>query len=91
MPSDAPLSPAELGKLQWRSRRGMLENDLLMERFYTQHGGQLTQAQGQALMQLMQLSDNALLDLLLRRTEPDEALNSPEIQLLLAQIRPQIH
>ena len=56
-----------LGKLRWRCRRGMLENDLLIERFFQRHEATLTTRQADALTRLMDLSDNDLLDLLLRR------------------------
>ena len=55
-----------LGKLRWRCRRGMLENDLLIERFFQRHEATLTTRQADALTRLMDLSDNDLLDLLLR-------------------------
>ena len=51
-----------LGMLRWRCRRGMLENDLLIERFFQRHAEQLTASQAAALTQLMDLSDNELLD-----------------------------
>ena len=33
--TQAFLDAHELGKLKWRCRRGMLENDLLIEKFFT--------------------------------------------------------
>jgi antitoxin CptB len=63
-----------LSKLRWRCRRGLLENDLLIERFFARHGATLTEAQAEGLMALMELDDNDLLDLLLRRREADAAL-----------------
>ena len=32
-----PLSERSLSKLRWRSRRGLLENDLFIERFFARH------------------------------------------------------
>ena len=40
-----------LGMLRWRCRRGMLENDLLIERFFQRHAEQLTASQAAALTQ----------------------------------------
>ena len=77
-----------LGMLRWRCRRGMLENDLLIERFFQRHAEQLTALQAAALTRLMDLSDNELLDLLLRRKEPDGDLNTPDIRQLLTLLRP---
>ena len=77
-----------LGKLKWRCRRGMLENDLLIERFFQRHEATLTTRQADALTRLMDLSDNDLLDLLLRRKEPEDDLNSPDVHEVLALLRP---
>ena len=77
-----------LGMLKWRCRRGMLENDLLIERFFERHAEQLTPRHAAALTQLMDLSDNDLLDLLLRRKEPDAPLDTPDVREMLALLRP---
>jgi antitoxin CptB len=62
-----------LSKLRWRCRRGLLENDLFVERFFHRHANSLTHFQAQGLTLLMDLSDNDLLDLLLGRTPaPDD-------------------
>jgi antitoxin CptB len=83
----ALLDERGLSKLRWRCRRGLLENDLLIERFFARHASGLTLRQARAMDTLMDLSDNDLLDLLLRRTEPQGALDRPDIVELLAQIR----
>ena len=77
-----------LGKLKWRCRRGMLENDLLLERFFQRHEATLATRQADALTRLMDLSDNDLLDLLLRRKEPGDDLNSPDVHEVLELLRP---
>jgi hypothetical protein len=38
----AMLEPAVLNKLKWRCRRGLLENDLFIERFFRRHEETLT-------------------------------------------------
>ena len=45
----------------------MLENDLFIERFFDRHASRLTVGQARGLYALMDLSDNDLMDLLLRR------------------------
>ena len=70
------LDERTLSKLKWRCRRGLLENDLFIERFFQRHEATLTFRQGQALSTLMELADNDLLDLLLRRREPDDELDA---------------
>ena len=76
------VDDGRLNRLRWRCRRGLLENDLLIERFFARHGATLTEAQVQGLMALMELDDNDLLDLLLRRREPDKALGQPATAVL---------
>ena len=56
-----------LSKLKWRSRRGLLENDIFIERFFARFESLITVKQAQGLMALMELSDNDLLDLHLGR------------------------
>ena len=84
---DNLLDARALSKLKWRCRRGLLENDLLIERFFQRHEATLTVAQGEALSALMELSDNDLLDLLLRRKEPQGELDRADVRALLAQLR----
>ncbi|MDO8420042.1 MAG: succinate dehydrogenase assembly factor 2, partial [Rubrivivax sp.] len=74
-------------KLKWRCRRGMLENDLFIERFFERHAEHLTVRQADALNQLMDLADNDLLDLLLGRSEPQDEVDTPEVREVLALMR----
>jgi antitoxin CptB len=66
------LDERSLSKLRWRCRRGLLENDLFIERFFTRHAQALTVRQAKGLDDLMDLSDNDLLDLFLQRKQPDQ-------------------
>jgi antitoxin CptB len=70
--TDQLLDERAMSKLKWRCRRGLLENDLLIEKFFKRHEATLTVSQAQGLNDLMELSDNDLLDLLLHRREPDQ-------------------
>jgi antitoxin CptB len=74
-------------KLRWRCRRGLLENDLFIERFFNRHGPRLTVRQADALSQLMELADNDLLDLLLRRKEPEGELDTTDVKDVLGLLR----
>jgi antitoxin CptB len=83
---DAPVSPAALSKLKWRTRRGMLENDLFIQRFFAKYEQQLTVRHANALNALMDLSDNELMDLhLARKTllEIRPEFDTPDIQHVL--------
>jgi antitoxin CptB len=81
------LPAAELSKLKWRCRRGMLENDLLIQRFFTRHENALSVSQAQALARLMDLPDPELLDLLLARSEPAGELDRRDVREVLALLR----
>jgi antitoxin CptB len=64
---DELLDERGLSKLKWRCRRGLLENDLFIERFFKRFSATLTVRQATALGLLMDLSDNDLLDVQLAR------------------------
>ncbi len=64
------LDARGLSKLRWRCRRGLLENDLYIERFFERYATTLTLRQADALGLLMDLSDNDLLDIHLARKTP---------------------
>ena len=76
-----------LSKLRWRCRRGLLENDLFIERFFGQYEETITTRQAAGLLTLMDLSDNDLLDLLLRKKEPQDELDTAEVREVLALMR----
>ena len=84
---DTLIDARALSKLKWRCRRGLLENDLFIERFFARHERQLTERRARALLALMDLSDNDLLDLLLARTEPEGELDTPDVTGLLQMLR----
>ena len=81
------LDVASLNKLKWRSRRGMLENDLFVERFVRRHEATLTTRQAAGLQALLDLADNDLLDLLLARNEPVGDLDRNDVHEVLALLR----
>ena len=90
------LDERALSKLRWRSRRGLLENDLLVEKFFARYEETLTIRQAKGMADLMDLSDNDLLDLLLQRKTPSElsevtavaSASTPEALEVLSLLRP---
>ena len=69
------MSGAALERLKWRSRRGLLELDLVFERFWAGPGKTLEAAEVVALERLLTLPDNDLLDLVMGRAQtPDSQL-----------------
>ena len=84
---DAAIDPTELNRLKWRCKRGLLENDLFIERFFQEQGSALTTRHVAGLQSLMDLSDNDLLDLLLSRREPTGDLERDDVMQVLRQMR----
>jgi len=68
------LSNAELYRLKSDARRGLLENDLILQRFFERYGAQLNVEDGKVLTQLLALEDNDLMDLLIGRKDSVAAL-----------------
>ena len=88
--SDEALDERSLSKLRWRCRRGLLENDLFVERFFRhleRREETITRRQAAGLMTLMDLADNDLLDLLLGRVPLAGEVDTPEAREVLALLR----
>ena len=86
-PQNDFISERDLSKLRWRCRRGLLENDLFVERFFNRFSTGLRRTHAQGLTALMDLSDNDLLDLLLARKEPEGELRTAEVLEVLNLMR----
>jgi antitoxin CptB len=84
---DALIDERALSKLRWGCRRGLLENDLFVERFFNRHSTTLTYRQAHGLQVLMDLSDNDLLDLLLGRVQAQNELAEPDVVEVLRMMR----
>ena len=62
-------------RLKWRSRRGLLELDLVFEKFWRGPGLTMDDGEREALEKLLALPDNDLLDLVMGRADtPDTHL-----------------
>lgn len=79
--------PLRRARLRWRARRGLLENDLIFERFFGRYEHDLSDADVGALTRLFELSDNDLMDLLLARKEPEGDLADPHVKRVLERLR----
>jgi antitoxin CptB len=86
MPSDTAIDAPALSKLRWRCRRGLLENDLLIERFFSRPEP-VTQSEARGLYLLMDLADNDLLDIFLGRKKPHANLDRPEVRQVIEAVR----
>ena len=87
MPGHEPVDATELSRLKWRCRRGLLENDLFIERFFQRYEATLSAYHATGLQQLMDLADNDLLDLLLARREPEAELATAQVLEVLGMLR----
>ncbi len=88
--TEALIDERGLSKLQWRCRRGLLENDLFIERFFRRHSDTLTTRHADALSALMDLSDNDLLDVHLARktlSQVDATLDRADVHEVLKMLR----
>ena len=81
------LDERERDLLRWRCRRGLVENDLFIAQFFATYGDQLTRSHASGLSALMDLADNDLMDLFLRRKEPEGELDTQEIREVLELVR----
>ncbi len=73
---------AELDKIRWQCRRGLLELDLILEKFNRQHLAGLDPVQLERYQELLAYPDNDLLDLVMARAAaPDRRYNNV-LQLL---------
>jgi antitoxin CptB len=85
------LGNAELYRLKSDARRGLLENDLILQRFFERYGAQLNAEDGKVLSQLLALDDNDLMDLLIGRKDSvaalEKELQSDSFKVVLRKLR----
>ena len=85
------LSNAELYRLKSDARRGLLENDLILHRFFERYGAQLSAEDGKVLSHLLALDDNDLMDLLIGRKDSvvtlEKEMQSDSFKMVLQKLR----
>ncbi len=72
----------ELGKVRWHCRRGLLELDLILERFNGRHLAELDVGQVARFKELLAFTDNDLFDLIMGRAAPADARFDALLKLL---------
>ena len=78
----------DLGSLKWQLRRGKLELDIVLQRFRERYPfEQLSDQELQALADLLELSNDELLDMFLDRNQP----SAPDQQQMLKKILDAAH
>jgi antitoxin CptB len=75
---------AELDKIRWQCRRGLLELDLILENFNRRHLTELDPEQLARFKELLAFPDNDLLDLVMERTAARDQRYNSVLQLLRA-------
>ena len=70
-------------RIRWRARRGLLENDILLGRFFDTELMRLTADELKALDEILRFEDNDLLDMLMGRKTCEDGRLAP----LIARIR----
>lgn len=70
-------------RLRWKCRRGLLELDLVLDRFFQDEGKALSEGDAAALSELLEQSDNDLWDLVIGRSDRVDA----RLRGILARLR----
>ena len=76
-------NPVLMQRVRWRSRRGLLELDIILGRFIETYYAQLDETERQAFEEMLDMPDNPLWDMIAGRQEATQA----EQQVLLEKIR----
>lgn len=81
------ISALEIKRLVWRCRRGLLENDIILQRFFAKFASELTAGEWQAFKEMLDLGDNELLDLILGKGERNKKFDNDVSRSVLQKIR----
>jgi len=74
-------------RLRWRARRGLLENDLVLARFFERFESTLDDDDVAGLDRLLDLGDGELLELILGQRELDGDAATPQARRVLGMLR----
>ena len=76
------MDPVDLRRLEWNCRRGMLENDLILQEFMRRHGAGLEGRKLDSFKRLLEYSDGDLWDLIGGRSETPDAELGEVVKML---------
>ena len=82
------LSELEFNRLRWRSRRGMLELDLLLLPFFDEVFAELESNEQQAFIKLLEQEDPILWDWFSRKSESDDPELAALVERMLDRVQP---
>lgn len=83
-----PLDEMQRNRLRWRSRRGMLELDLLLLPFFDEVFDQLTEADQGIFIRLLDQDDPDLLQWFSRKGVPDDPELAELVEGILNRVQP---
>lgn len=72
----------ELDRIRWHCRRGLLELDLILQRFLEQRFSALNDDEVRQFRELLEFSDNDLLDMVMNRAEPVDGRLSAVLEMM---------
>ena len=75
-------SMRELERARWRCRRGLLELDIVLQRFMDEHYARLGETELRQFEMLLDLSDNDLWEMIALRKETENRSLQPVLHLL---------
>ena len=81
-------SEMELNRLRWRSRRGMLELDLLLQPFFDEVFRELPETVQETFELLLEQDDPDLLMWFSRKAEPEEKALAELVNMILDRVQP---
>ncbi|MFT7686200.1 MAG: antitoxin CptB [Candidatus Azotimanducaceae bacterium] len=79
----------EVNRLRWRSRRGLLELDLLLLPFFDEEFHSLDEETRQTYVRLLEQEDPDLLSWFSRKSHSDDPQLDALVQLMLKRVQPQ--
>jgi len=82
------IEESERKKLRWRSRRGMLELDLLLIPFFDEVFADLSEADQQAYVQLLEQDDPDLLAWFSHKEVPGDPCLASLVRQILERVQP---
>jgi len=88
MGNQLELSELEFNRLRWRSRRGMLELDLLLLPFFDEVFAELESGEQQAFIKLLEQDDPDLWDWFSRKSEPGDPELAALVKRILDRVQP---
>ena len=76
------MDPVDLRRLEWNCRRGMLENDLILQEFMRRHGAGLEGRKLDSFKRLLEYSDGDLWNLIGGRSKTRDAELGEVVKML---------